>query len=104
MASLKVMLDKQKINQEGECPVMIKVLHNRGRRLINLFQKVKIDDWDIKKARLNEKHGTLEQRQKHIMMFFLYATATHRTSRPRSAIFCCKMIQFFQHKVIAING
>ena len=32
--------------------------------------------------------------QKHIMMFFLYATATHRTSRPRSAIFCCKMIQF----------
>ena len=70
MASLKVMLDKQKINQEGECPVMIKVLHNRGRRLINLFKKVKIDDWDIKKARLNEKHGTLEQRQKHIKVNF----------------------------------
>ncbi|MDE5639080.1 MAG: phage integrase SAM-like domain-containing protein, partial [Odoribacter sp.] len=70
MASLKVMLDKQKINQEGECPVMIKVLHNRGKRLINLFQKVKIDDWDAKKSRLNEKYGTLEQRQNHIKVNF----------------------------------
>lgn len=70
MASLKVVLDKQKINQEGECPVMIKVLHNRGRRLINLFQKVKIDDWDAKKSRLNEKYGTLEQRQNHIKVNF----------------------------------
>lgn len=70
MASLKVLLDKQKINQEGECPVMIKVLHNRGRRLINLFQKVKVDDWDVKKARLNERHGTLEQRRKRIKVNF----------------------------------
>lgn len=70
MASLKVMLDKQKINQEGECPVMIKVLHNRGRRFINLFQRVKVADWDIKKSRLNEKHGTLEQRQNNIKVNF----------------------------------
>lgn len=70
MATLKIMLDKQKMNQEGECPVMIKVLHNRGRRFINLYQKVKLMEWDIKKARLNEKSGTLEERRTHMKINF----------------------------------
>jgi len=70
MASLKVMLDKQKINQDGEYPVMIKILHNRGRRFINLFQKVKLEDWDQKKAMLNEKTGTPEHRRNKIKINF----------------------------------
>lgn len=70
MASLKVVLDKQKINQEGECPVMIKVLHNRSRRFINLFQKIKLEDWDTKKAKLNEKQRNIEQRQNNIKVNF----------------------------------
>lgn len=66
MASLKVVLDKQKMNQERECPVMIKIRHDRHRCFINLHRKVKIDDWDAKKSMLNEKRGTQEQRRNHI--------------------------------------
>ncbi|WP_251621837.1 site-specific integrase [Odoribacter lunatus] len=70
MISLKLVLDKQKINQEGECPIMIKLVHNKMRRFINLFQKVKMEDWDSKRFRLNERLGTLEQRQNKIRVNF----------------------------------
>lgn len=74
MASLKVMLDKQRISQNGEYPVMIKILHNRGRRFINLFQRVKPEDWDIKRLRLNEKTGTMEQRRSNMRVNFYIET------------------------------
>ncbi len=61
MASLKVIIDKQKTSSEGECPVMIKVVHNRGRRFIRLPQKVRLEDWDTKKSMLNERTGTPER-------------------------------------------
>lgn len=63
MASLKVMLDKQKITPEGECAVVIKVLHERGRRFVRLPHVVKCSDWNKKKAKLNEKIGSPEQRK-----------------------------------------
>lgn len=63
MASLKVILDKQKDNPSGEYPVIIRVLHNRGRRIISLSQKVKIEDWNAKKSMVNEKLGSPEQKR-----------------------------------------
>lgn len=62
MASLKVMLDKQKITSSGECTVVIRVIHNRGKRFIRLLQKINSEDWDPKKALLNEKIGLPEHR------------------------------------------
>lgn len=63
MASLKVALGRDKVSLNGEYPIIIKVLHNRGRRIINLAQRVRIDDWNVKKGMVNEKLGGPEQKR-----------------------------------------
>ena len=63
MATLKVMIDKQKMTREGVCPIVIKILHNKGRRVIQLPQRIMFEQWDLKRSMINEKFGTPEQRR-----------------------------------------
>ena len=63
MASLKVALGRDTISLNGEYPIVIKVLHNRGKRVINLAQRVRIDDWNTKKGMVNERLGGPEQKR-----------------------------------------
>ena len=61
--ALKVMIDKQKMTREGVCPIVIKILHNKGRRVIQLPQRIMFEQWDLKRSMINEKFGTPEQRR-----------------------------------------
>lgn len=63
MASLKVMLDREKGTPNGEYPIVIKVVHDRGKGVIGLSQRVKYDDWDSKKSMVNERLGGPEQKR-----------------------------------------
>lgn len=63
MATLKVMLDRQKASPEGTCPVVIKILHERERRLIQLPHRVFPEQWDSKKSAIHERNSSPEQRR-----------------------------------------
>lgn len=65
MATFKVMLDKQKTNPEGNCPVVIKILHNRGKRFIQLPYYADPEQWDQKRSVLNEKSSSPEMRKEY---------------------------------------
>lgn len=63
MASLKVALGRDSISLNGEYPIVIKVVHNRGKRIVNLAQRVRVDDWNEKRGMVNEKLGGPEQKR-----------------------------------------
>lgn len=56
------MLDRQKMNAEQECPVVLKLVQGRKRCFIPLALKVKWENWNFKKSRLNEKQGSPEEK------------------------------------------
>lgn len=56
------MLDRQKMNAKQECPVVLKLVQGRKRCFIPLALKVKWENWNFKKSRLNEKQGSPEEK------------------------------------------
>lgn len=46
MASIKVILRKDKQNKEGKYPVSIRLIHNRKKKYISLKQYLNDDEWD----------------------------------------------------------
>lgn len=62
MASIKVQLNSQKENSQGEQPIIIQIIHNRKKRILYLGHNLLPTQWDTKEQMAIEKSKSKEQR------------------------------------------
>jgi len=56
MATVKIILKKNKINLQGEAPLYIRIIKNRKTKFISLGVKVLIKDWNEKQFKVRKSH------------------------------------------------
>lgn len=56
MASVKLLLRKDKINKKGEHPLYIRITHHRKSKYISLKEAIKIEQWDEVNKRVKRNH------------------------------------------------
>jgi site-specific recombinase XerD len=72
MASVKILLRKDKKNKQGQNPIVIQVVHNRKKRIITLKHYINANEWDPQKELAIEKspikeHKIYLQKLNHII-------------------------------------
>ncbi|MGJ8685122.1 MAG: tyrosine-type recombinase/integrase [Nonlabens sp.] len=56
MASVKLILKKQKVDASGEAPIYLRLIKNRKTKFISLGIKVALNEWDEAKQRVKKNH------------------------------------------------
>jgi site-specific recombinase XerD len=56
MATLKLRIRNNKMNKEGEVPIVLQIIHNRKVKEISLKKYVNPTHWDSKNCKINKKH------------------------------------------------
>lgn len=56
MASVKLILKKQKVDASGEAPIYLRLIKNRKTKFISLGIKVALNEWDETKQRVKKNH------------------------------------------------
>jgi integrase/recombinase XerD len=56
MATVRLILKKDKLNKEGEAPLYIRIIKDRKAKFISLGIKIKPKDWNEKQARVKKSH------------------------------------------------
>ena len=62
MASVKVLLRKDKSNKQGQNPVIIQIVHNRKKKIINIGHYLSSSEWDSVKELAIEESKIKEQK------------------------------------------
>ena len=56
MATVRLILKKDKLNKEGEAPLYIRIIKDRKAKFISLGIKIKPKDWNEKQSRVKKSH------------------------------------------------
>ena len=61
MASLKLILRTDKIDQTGEAPLFLRIIKDRKTKFLTLGVKLKLSEWDEGKQRIKKNHKNSER-------------------------------------------
>jgi integrase/recombinase XerD len=61
MATVKLILRRQKTNQNGDAPIYLRILKDRKAQFISLNLKIDPKDWDDEKQRIRKAHPNANQ-------------------------------------------